>query len=464
MMASSLLWVSVLLSQTTTTITVKPRVSTSPVITDADDAAIWRHPTDPSKSLIIGTDKGTYPNGGLYVWNLDGTQKQKITVSNPNNIDVRYGLKLAGQTVDIAVASMRDHRQVRVYKIDPSARKLTEITTLDTTNVLNKMFRSPYGLTLYKRPSDELIFAIVSSRHNDYKSKLWQIQLEDDGTGHVKGTLARTFGNFQNIVEGMVADDELGFLYASEEKVGIHKYNADPKKSNTPLAFFATEDSLNGNNEGLALYKCANGTGYLLIAHPETHSLKVYHRQGEPGAPHKHVLLARVQDDSLKAGDGLEVSSGAYAPIFPRGFVAWHNQAGRNFRLYAWEDIAKNFLTICDGAPNAVAAGSTSAVDNAAFVILQQNAPNPFSASGNFGNPETEIRFVLKKAGRVELTIYNILGEAVRHLLSSALTPGNYNLRWDAKDDKGVAVSSGIYFYQLRADKFLETRRMVLSR
>jgi len=468
-MAAVLLLASGLAAQTSNVITVKPRTITSPVITDADDAAIWMHPTDPAKSLIIGTDKGSYPDGGLYTWNLDGTQKQRLTMSRPNNVDVRHGFKLGNKVIDLAAVTLRDHRQVRIFEIDSGTRKLIDVTTLDSSNILNKMFKSPYGLTMYKRPDDGLMFVIVSSRHNDYKDKLRQIRLEDDGAGHIKGVFVREFGNFRNIVEGMVADDELGYLYASEEKVGIHKYYASALKGNEELTFFGMEDSLSsGNNEGLALYRCVNGTGYILVAHPETNSIKVYRREGERNAPHQHLLLTRIQDDSLRAGDGLEVSSRVFANDFPHGLLAWHNQAARNFRLYGWEDIAKKFLTICEesGGTTAVRSGSGGALDNDGFVILQQNSPNPFSLREALNGANTEIHFTLKKApqGGVQVTIYNLLGEEVRQLLNTSLAPGAHHLRWDARDEKGAPVSAGIYFYQLRADKFTATRRMVVTR
>jgi len=468
-MVAVLMVASGLAAQTSNIITVKPRIITSPVITDADDAAIWMHPTDPAKSLVIGTDKGSSPDGGLYAWNLDGTQKQRSNMSRPNNVDIRYGFKLGSRLIDLAAVTLRDHRQARIFEIDPATRKLTDVTTPDTANVLNKMFKSPYGLTMYKRPDDGLMFIIVSSRHSDYKDKLWQIRLEDDGAGHVKGVFVRAFGNFRNIVEGMVADDELGYLYASEEEVGIHKYYASALKGNERLTFFGMEDSLSsGNNEGMAVYRCVNGTGYILVAHPETHSIKVYRREGERNAPHQHLLLTRIQDDSLRAGDGLEVNSRVFAQNFPHGMLVWHNQAARNFRLYGWEDIAKKFLTVCpeSGGPNAVRTGSGGALDNDGFVILQQNSPNPFSLREAQSGANTTIHFSLKKAppGGVQLTIYNLLGEEVRRLLNTALTPGTYNARWDATDSKGAPVSAGIYFYQLRADKFVATRRMVISR
>lgn len=463
-MAAVLLLAGGLAAQTATVITVKPRIITSSVITDADDAAIWMHPTDPAKSLVIGTDKGSSPDGGLYTWNLDGTQKQRLAMSRPNNVDVRYGFKLGNKMVDLAAVTLRDQEEVRIFEIDPGTRKLTDVTTLDSTNILNKMFKSPYGLTMYKRPDDGLMFIIVSSRHADYKDKLRQIRLEDDGSGRVKGVFVREFGDFRNIVEGMVADDELGYLYASEEKVGVHKFYASALRGNARLTFFGMEDSLaNGNNEGVALYKCVDGTGYILVSHPETHSIKVYRREGEKGAPHQHLLLTRIQDDSLRAGDGLEVSSRVFAANFPHGLLVWHNQVARNFRLYGWEDIARRSLTDCSRT-NVGTSRSPGVPESEALVTLQQNSPNPFSLREALNGANTEIRFALKKAAPVQVTIYNLLGEEVRRLLNAAFAPGAHSLRWDAKNEKGAPVSAGIYFYQLRAENFTATRRMIVVR
>lgn len=462
MAVSLLIGAAGLSAQTSQTLVVSPRVHTSPVLSDADDAAIWMHPTDPSKSLIIGTDKGSNTNGGLVTWNLDGTQKQRITLDRPNSVDVRSGWRLGTQVIDLAAVTLRDQHQVRIFKIDPVTRKLTDITTLDTTNVLNKMFNSPYGIALYRRPSDGVIFVIASSRNAAYNDKLWQIRLQEDGPAHVKGVFVRAFGAFSGIVEGMVADDELGYLYALEEKVGIHKYYADPQNGNNRLVFLGTDDSLVSKYEGLALYKCDNGTGYLLATCPPLAGIRVYRREGENGDPHQQRMMATIQDANAVLGEGLEVISLPLGAAFPHGMLAWHDQAGKNFRLYGWEDVAQKTLTVCDGTATDVATNTANA--NPTFILLQQNSPNPLSLSGASGKPDTQIRFVLKKAGPVRLTIYNVLGEEVRSLLNAMLAPGTHTARWDAKDNKGGLVSTGIYFYQLRADQIVETRRMVLTR
>ncbi|MBU1702676.1 MAG: T9SS type A sorting domain-containing protein [Candidatus Eisenbacteria bacterium] len=103
-----------------------------------------------------------------------------------------------------------------------------------------------------------------------------------------------------------------------------------------------------------------------------------------------------------------------------------------------------------------------SGVDNpedAAVMIdairLFQNQPNPFS-------PETKIRFEIPEAGRAELTIYDVSGRLIRTLVKDERRSGAYSVAWDGLDDSGRKVSSGVYFYSLRAPGVEESRRMIL--
>ena len=73
---------------------------------------------------------------------------------------------------------------------------------------------------------------------------------------------------------------------------------------------------------------------------------------------------------------------------------------------------------------------------------LMQNYPNPF-------NPETVIGFKLKEQGKVNLIIYNVLGQKVKTLVSEQLKAGTHNVVWDGTNNSGVKVSSGVYFYRL---------------
>jgi hypothetical protein len=76
--------------------------------------------------------------------------------------------------------------------------------------------------------------------------------------------------------------------------------------------------------------------------------------------------------------------------------------------------------------------------------------PNPFSASGTFGNPSTMIRFSVHQSAPVTLQIFNLRGELVRTLVDRDFNAGIHEQRWNGRDDFGRRVASGIYFYRVR--------------
>lgn len=86
---------------------------------------------------------------------------------------------------------------------------------------------------------------------------------------------------------------------------------------------------------------------------------------------------------------------------------------------------------------------------------LSQNYPNPF-------NPRTVIRYQLPTSSRVSLKIYNLTGRLVKSLVEQRQEAGYYTVSWDGRDNLGREVNSGIYFYQIIAGQFNQTKKMVL--
>lgn len=86
--------------------------------------------------------------------------------------------------------------------------------------------------------------------------------------------------------------------------------------------------------------------------------------------------------------------------------------------------------------------------------ILYQNHPNPF-------NPITTIRYDLAKPGRVELSVFNILGEKIRKLVSENQNAGNYAIQWNGQNEVGEIVASGLYIYQIQTEKVTISRKML---
>ena len=101
-----------------------------------------------------------------------------------------------------------------------------------------------------------------------------------------------------------------------------------------------------------------------------------------------------------------------------------------------------------------VAAAEAVAVTDYA---LEQNYPNPF-------NPSTVISFQLPEASEVSLSIYNMNGQLVKKLVAGEMNAGRHSFRWDAKDDRGLQVASGVYLYVVKAGEFTAQRKLLLMK
>lgn len=90
---------------------------------------------------------------------------------------------------------------------------------------------------------------------------------------------------------------------------------------------------------------------------------------------------------------------------------------------------------------------------------LGQNQPNPFST---YRDPITSVAYSVDREDHVEITIHDVLGRPVRHLVSTRVSPGTHSATWDGRDDWGKTVASGHYFCRLRTSAGSETRQMVV--
>lgn len=97
----------------------------------------------------------------------------------------------------------------------------------------------------------------------------------------------------------------------------------------------------------------------------------------------------------------------------------------------------------------------TNVSDNYKFpdqFSLSQNYPNPF-------NPSTIISYALPKETPVSIRVYNMIGQEVAALINQTQPAGNYEVNFD-----GSKLSSGVYFYKLKAGQYSETKKMILMK
>lgn len=88
---------------------------------------------------------------------------------------------------------------------------------------------------------------------------------------------------------------------------------------------------------------------------------------------------------------------------------------------------------------------------------LGQNYPNPF-------NPTTSMKFTIPKAGMVNFTIYNILGQEVRTLIRESMSAGLHEVVFDGRNNFGEQLASGVYVYQIHSENFVMARKMALTK
>jgi 3-phytase len=324
--------------------TLRPAVITDTLPGDSDDPAIWVNPADASQSVVLGTDKGD-STGGVYLFDLAGRIDRTRSVTplkRMNNVDVEYGAMMDGTSIDVAVATERRRNMIRVFS-------LPDMRPIDGGGIVvfkGDTSREPMGIALYRRARDGQIFAIVGGKSGPAQGYLAQYALRFAG-GVVTATLAREFGTYsgRKEIEAIVVDDALGFVYYSDEGIGVRKYHADPDSGSTELAVFATT-GVRDDHEGLAIYQRDSLTGYIILSDQGANRIQVFPREGAVGNPHTHALLAVIPVMAQQT-DGLEVSSRALGASFPNGLLVMMSNRGA-FHYYRWEDVQRTIDRVVD--------------------------------------------------------------------------------------------------------------------
>ena len=320
---------------------VHPLAETIPVETDgdsADDPAIWVDRNDPSRSIIIGTQK----QSGLYVYDLHGAVLQFLPDGRMNNIDLRDDFQLGDRTVSLAVASNRTSDTLSIYRVDPVTRRLVNVAD----GVQPTGFVDPYGLCMYRsaRSGDTYVFV------TDSNGPVRQWRLSDAGNGRVRANVVRDI-SFATQTEGCVADDEAGILYVAEEDVGLWRISAEPDGGVTPTSVttVAANGALKDDLEGIGLYDLGDGRGYLLVSSQGNNTYAVFRREGSNEYVGSFSLLADAARgiDGASETDGLEVLSANLGGPYAGGILV--AQDGRNiappqnqnFKITPWSAIAE---------------------------------------------------------------------------------------------------------------------------
>ena len=333
---------------------------------DADDPAIYVNSTDSSKSLVVTSVK----NGGLRIYDLAGNLLQTINPSNPdiryNNIDLQYGFTLGGEKVDIAVASDRNNDKLAIFKINPNSTNgnfLENITDSSAATIFQNVpfatpysasTRSAYGLAIYRSPVTNDYYVFTSRRQT---GDVAQLKLVDKGNGKIGYEVVRSFtipspttAGASAQTEGMVADQETGFLYIGQEDVGIWKFDAEPNGGSTGKLIEKVKaeggKNLTNDVEGLTIYYGKNGTGYLLASSQGDNTFATYTREGNNDFLGRFAVGNNGGIDSVQESDGADVINLPLGPNFPYGVFITQDGANDPATIVSGENISSNFKLV----------------------------------------------------------------------------------------------------------------------
>ena len=319
---------------------------TPPVVTKgdaADDPAIWVNKSNPSNSIIFGTDK----KSGIYSYNLQGQELSYTNLGNINNIDTRtinVGDDENVSDFTFLFASNRTLGSVDLWVFeDNETREKLENNSWEVPSKPSFRGKSDiivYGICAGIDPK----YGLVAFLTEDTGPRVEVWNLTEDGLN-----LITTFNNGGES-EGCVYDDQNRTLFISEEEVrGVLKaYRLDDSFDfSEPYIVDSRDGQIGGDPEGVSLYKTPNNSGYLILSSQGDSKFNLYDRN----YPYDYITSFRIGSsksiDNVTDTDGIETINFKLSDEYPEGIMIaqdGYNKDGlwskkQNFKFVSFQDI-----------------------------------------------------------------------------------------------------------------------------
>ncbi|MEM1320484.1 MAG: phytase [Bacteroidota bacterium] len=312
---------------------VYPVIETEPVRNAddaADDIAIYIHPDDPDKQVIIGTNK----QAGLVLYDNQGKIINEYPIGRINNVDLRQQVDWNEEAITIVGGSNRSNNSIVFYRLDEEEMTLEALHDQPVFSRVNEV----YGFCMYQ---SEECYAFVVGKDGVVEQWL----LRPKGNGMLRAEMVRSF-DVGGQCEGLVADDGLKVLYVGEEAEGVWKYGAEPDQgeTRTKVELIRENTRLKADIEGLTIYYKELNNGYLIVSSQGNNSYAVYDRQGDNRYLGSFKIKANDRFGGTSETDGIDVTSKPFG-AYPRGvFIAQDGNNGRanqNFKVVDCQEIER---------------------------------------------------------------------------------------------------------------------------
>ena len=337
----------------------------------ADDMALWVHPSAPSKSVLIGTNKSKDDAGGLYAFDLTGQRfgvegwkegVNRFEDERYNSVDLRYSFPAGSERWDLVATSNRSDREIDIFRVKQTRERnfagLEKVGELALGDGLAAGSDAPYGLSMYASTQGKYYVFI-----SDKAGRVAQYELSYNAAGSRSAenkVTARRLGlwrvsQYGSPVEGIVADDKKDVVYIASEDEGIYRYatrNGVLDPSSKVVVDTPQSSRLEADIEGLTLYYAANGAGYLIASSQGSSSFAVYERAFSSGRANAYVSSFQIGSSSVGSvskTDGIDVSSLNLGGNLSGGAFFAHDGQGEtpsNYKIVPWTEVAGSALRV----------------------------------------------------------------------------------------------------------------------
>lgn len=278
---------------------------------DQDDHCIWVHPTKPSESRIICSDKSA---NKIFTYSVRGEVKQTIDVPFPGNIDCRQNVQLpSGELIDVVLVNLRETRPaLQLFEVNRLDGKLVELGPPIPTG-------ENYGCCLYYDKKKLSLYGIITAKSGGIEQYL----LGFDSDKKLTSQKVRSWRI--GFCEGAVADDESGQLYIAEEDGVVWKFNADPSSEAKGEALCRIGQlGLRGNLEGLTLLQVPTIREKCLVISDQGRSRYVVISTTSPTKKVLEFAIAKGLNT-----DGIDIVQASLGDEFPAGIFIAHTDSDR---------------------------------------------------------------------------------------------------------------------------------------
>jgi len=313
---------------------VTPHFETEPVSSEgdaADDTALWIHPTDPRRSLIVATDK----KAGLLFYTLEGRRVLEAQVGQINNIDARAGVPFAQNQITLLAGTNRTLNSIALFTVYPKNLQLISLGQFRLSYV-------PYGICLAGPNLHGEVSAFITTKeglidHWALKAENQTFKIRHIGSWQVSGK-----------TEGCVADEGTEQLFVAEEAVGLWRFDLqNPRQAPILVEGVTPHGKLVADVEGVAIYRGMNSPSYLVVSSQGDNSFHIYDLVGLKSRGAFQIGASKTID-SVSDTDGIEILGGGLVDLFPQGlFIAQDGlnenpsstPLNQNFKAVDWAQI-----------------------------------------------------------------------------------------------------------------------------